>query len=48
MGRILDYFYKDIHLHMAFTQSHRPEKAIPDSYDKCEPVLLLFLDISYS
>ena len=22
-----------------FTQSHQPEEAIPDSYDKCEPGL---------
>ena len=32
MGRILDCFCKGI----IFTQSHRPEVAIPDSYDKWE------------
>ena len=24
---------------LEFTQSHRPEVVIPDSYDKCEPGL---------
>ena len=33
MGQTLDCFRKGI----VFTQSHRPEKAFPDSYDKCEP-----------
>ena len=33
MGETLDCFCKGIE----FTQSHRPEEAIPDSYDKCEP-----------
>ena len=35
MGQTLDYFYKGIE----FTQSHRPEEAIPNSYDKFEPGL---------
>ena len=30
MGQTLDCFYKGIE----FTQSHRPEEAIPDSYDR--------------
>ena len=34
MGRRLDCFCKGIQLYMAFTQSHRPEEAILDSYDK--------------
>ena len=33
--RILECLYKD----MAFTQSHRSEEAIADSYDKSEPRL---------
>ena len=33
MGQTLDCFCKG----MAFTQSHRPEEAIPNSYDKCKP-----------
>ena len=33
MGQILDCFGKGTE----FTQSHRLEEAIPDSYDKCEP-----------
>ena len=33
MGQTLDCFGKGIE----FTQSHRPEEAIADSYDKCEP-----------
>ena len=32
MGQILDCFCNGIE----FTQSHRPEEVIPDSYDKCE------------
>ena len=36
MGQTLDCFCKCIQ----FTQSHRPEEAIPDSYNKCEPGLL--------
>ena len=32
MGQKLDCFCKGIE----FTQSHRPEEAITDSYDKCE------------
>ena len=35
MGQTLDSFCKGIE----FTQSHRPEEAIPHSYDKCEPGL---------
>ena len=35
MGQTLDCFCKGIE----FTQSHRPEEAIPHSYDKCEPGL---------
>ena len=35
MGEILHCFRDGIE----FTQSHRPEEAIPDSYDKCEPGL---------
>ena len=35
MGQTLDYFCKGVE----FTQSHRPEEAIPDSYDKCDPSL---------
>ena len=31
----IDCLYKGIE----FTQSHRPEEAIADSYDKCEPGL---------
>ena len=30
------YFYS----YIEFIQSHRPEEAIPDSYDKCEPGFL--------
>ena len=33
MGQTLDCFCKG----MTFTQSHRPEEAIPNSYDKCKP-----------
>ena len=33
MGQTLDFFVKGIE----FTQSHRPEEGIPDSYDKSEP-----------
>ena len=33
MGQTLDCFHKGIE----FSQSHRPEEVIPDSYDKCEP-----------
>ena len=33
MGQTLDCFCKGIE----FAQSHRPEEAIPYSYDKCEP-----------
>ena len=40
MGETLDCFSKGIE----FTQSHRPEEAIPDSYDKCEPGFNLKLD----
>ena len=32
---IIDYFYKGVE----FTQSHRSEEAISDSYDNCEPGL---------
>ena len=35
MGQTLDCFCK----HIEFTQSHRPEVAIPDSYDEGEPGL---------
>ena len=35
MGQTLDCFYEGIE----FTQLHRPEEAIPDSSDKCEPGL---------
>ena len=35
MGQTLDCLCKGIE----FTQSHRPEEAIPDSYDKFEPGL---------
>ena len=35
MGQTLDYFCKGIE----FTQSHQPEGAISDSYDKREPGL---------
>ena len=31
------FFSKGIHLHTALTQSHRPEEAFLDSYDKYEP-----------
>ena len=41
IGRILDHFCKDIHLYVAFTQSHRPEEAITDSYNKCGPGFIL-------
>ena len=34
MGQTLDCLCKGIES----TQSHWPEEAIPDSYDKCEPV----------
>ena len=34
MGRRLDCFCKGIQLYITFTQSHRPEEAILDSYDK--------------
>ena len=34
VGQTLDCFSKGIE----FTQSHRSEKAFPDSHDKCEPV----------
>ena len=27
---------------MELAQSHRPEEAIPDSYDKCKPGFTLF------
>ena len=37
IGRILDHFCKDV----AFTQSHRPEEAITDSYNKCGPGFIL-------
>ena len=37
MRQILDYFCKGVYLYIAFTQSHRPEEAIPDPNDKCEP-----------
>ena len=30
------------------TQSHRPEEAIPDSYDNYEPGLKLIYDVIYS
>ena len=43
MGQTLDCFDKGIE----FTQSHRPEEAIPDSYDKCEPALVLKYTITY-
>ena len=33
MGQTLDCYYKGIE----FTQLHRPEEAIPDSNDNCEP-----------
>ena len=36
MGRILDCFAR-VYTHITFTQSHRQEDEIPDSYDKCEP-----------
>ena len=35
--RTLDCLYKGIHLYVRLTQSHRPEEAIPDSYNKREP-----------
>ena len=44
MGRTLNCFWKGIYtliLYIAFTQSHRPEKAIGDSDDKCETGLRL-------
>ena len=37
IGRILDCFSKGIHFYIAFIQSNRPEVAVPDSYDNCEP-----------
>ena len=37
MGQTLDCFRKGI----VFTQSHQPEEAFPDSYDKCEPGLMI-------
>ena len=37
MGQTFDCLWKGIE----FTQSHRPEEAIPDSYDKFEPRLSL-------
>ena len=43
MGQTLDSFSKGIE----FTQSHRPEDAIPDSYDKCEPGFTLICDHEY-
>ena len=42
MGQTLDCFCKG----MEFTQSHRPEEAIPDSYDKCEPGSLALFKIN--
>ena len=41
MGQILECFCKSIYLFMTFTQSHRPEEVIPDSYDtSCGPGLV--------
>ena len=37
MGRILDCVCKGLYKDKAFTQLNRPEEAIHDSYDKCEP-----------
>ena len=37
VGQTLDYFCKA--KGTEFTQLHRPEEAIPDPYDKCEPGL---------
>ena len=42
MGQTLDCFCKG----MKFTQSHRPEEAIPDSNDKCEPGSLALFKIN--
>ena len=41
MGQTLDCFCKGIE----FTQSHRPEEAILDSYDKCGPGLIYRIKI---
>ena len=42
MGQTLDCFGKGIEI----TQLHRPEEAIPDSYDKCEPGLNVWGEVS--
>ena len=42
MGQTLDCFGKV----MEFTQLHRPEEAIPDSSDKCEPGLSISRPLS--
>ena len=44
MGEILDCFCKGI----KFAELHRPEEAIPDSYDKYEPgfIIALMLQIT--
>ena len=43
MGQTLDCFCKGIEC----TQSHRPEEAIADSYDKCEPGLTLMIQFTF-
>ena len=43
MGQTLDYFCKGTE----FTQSHRPEEAVPDSCDTCKPGFRLKLGLLY-
>ena len=43
MGQTLDCFCKGIES----TQSHRPEEAIADSYDECEPGLTLMIQFTF-
>ena len=36
IGGIVDSLRKGLYLYITFTQSHWPEEAIPDSYDRSE------------
>ena len=48
MGQILDCFCKGIHINIEFTQSHRPEEAIPYSNNKCQPGFISFVQSWFS
>ena len=48
MGQKNEVVFAKEHITIAYTQSHRPEDTIPDSYDKCEPGLKLYYARNYA